>query len=80
MRSVASQASTRRWRFILKRTVLAPFCRGRGARALKADSIRQEVAAILPGYMVPSRIDILERLPKNANGKIDRTLLKSHYC
>ncbi len=48
--------------------------------ALKADSIRQEVAAILPGYMVPSRIDILERLPKNANGKIDRTLLKSHHC
>lgn len=47
---------------------------------LEAQSIREELSAGLPGYMVPSRIDILERLPKNANGKIDRTLLKSRYC
>ncbi|HEY2799108.1 MAG TPA: amino acid adenylation domain-containing protein [Chthoniobacterales bacterium] len=46
----------------------------------KPEAIRQEVSATLPGYMVPSRIDILARLPKNANGKIDRSLLKSRYC
>ena len=43
---------------------------------LTADSLRREVAASVPGYMVPSRIDVVESLPKNANGKIDRTLLK----
>ena len=47
---------------------------------LKVDWIRREVSATLPAYMLPSRIDILEQLPKNANGKIDRALLKNSYC
>lgn len=48
--------------------------------SLNAESIRREVSANLPRYMVPSRIDVLDRLPKSANGKIDRTLLKKRYC
>ncbi|MBA3960805.1 MAG: amino acid adenylation domain-containing protein [Chthoniobacterales bacterium] len=48
-------------------------------RGLETGAVRQEVSATLPAYMVPSRIELLERLPKNANGKIDRTLLKSTY-
>jgi acyl-CoA synthetase (AMP-forming)/AMP-acid ligase II len=35
----------------------------------------------LPGYMVPSRIDIRSGpLPRNLNGKIDRKLLASEFA
>lgn len=34
------------------------------------------VAAIVPPYMVPKRIEVLTSLPKNANGKIDRVQLQ----
>jgi D-alanine--poly(phosphoribitol) ligase subunit 1 len=34
-----------------------------------------QVAAIVPPYMLPKRIEILKDLPKNANGKIDRQAL-----
>lgn len=35
------------------------------------------VAGILPRYMVPRRVTVLEALPKNANGKIDRVALQT---
>jgi D-alanine--poly(phosphoribitol) ligase subunit 1 len=47
---------------------------------LEADAIRKEVSKLVPAYMVPSRVDVFEQLPKNANGKIDRRLLQSRYC
>jgi D-alanine--poly(phosphoribitol) ligase subunit 1 len=47
---------------------------------LTSAAIRKEVSSIVPAYMVPGRIDVLERLPKNDNGKIDRNLLKTRYC
>jgi D-alanine--poly(phosphoribitol) ligase subunit 1 len=47
---------------------------------LTADVIRKETSRFLPAYMVPGRVDIVEELPKNANGKIDRNLLKTRYC
>lgn len=46
---------------------------------LTATAIRKEVARFIPAYMVPGRVDVLDRLPKNPNGKIDRNLLKSRY-
>jgi D-alanine--poly(phosphoribitol) ligase subunit 1 len=39
--------------------------------------IRDQLAAIVPPYMVPRRVTILARLPKNANGKIDRATLQN---
>lgn len=33
----------------------------------------------LPNYMLPKKIIILDELPKNANGKIDRSALKQRY-
>lgn len=33
---------------------------------------KAELRQYVPGYMIPNRIIILDVLPKNANGKIDR--------
>jgi D-alanine--poly(phosphoribitol) ligase subunit 1 len=35
------------------------------------------VSSIVPPYMLPKRIILLESLPKNANGKIDRIALQA---
>lgn len=42
----------------------------------KADTLMQQLTAMLPSYMLPRRITLLESLPKNANGKIDRPALQ----
>jgi acyl-coenzyme A synthetase/AMP-(fatty) acid ligase len=38
-------------------------------------SMREKV----PGYMIPRKIYVLEQLPVNTSGKIDKTLLKEIY-
>lgn len=38
--------------------------------------LRKQLATRLPNYMVPSMIAVLEELPRNANGKIARPLLR----
>jgi acyl-coenzyme A synthetase/AMP-(fatty) acid ligase len=38
--------------------------------------LRQRLAAVLPGYMLPSRWKQLDRLPFNQNGKTDRPALR----
>jgi D-alanine--poly(phosphoribitol) ligase subunit 1 len=40
-----------------------------------AEVLLLQLAALLPTYMLPRRIHLLESLPKNANGKIDRPAL-----
>ncbi len=42
---------------------------------VSAEELRKRVAASLPEAMVPSVVTVLERLPLNANGKIDRAAL-----
>ncbi|MGN7414456.1 amino acid adenylation domain-containing protein [Paenibacillus sp. SAF-068] len=37
--------------------------------------IRQELSSMLPQYMIPSRFEFLNNLPRNSNGKIDRKSL-----
>jgi amino acid adenylation domain-containing protein len=41
--------------------------------------VRQDLARVLPTYMLPSRWMTLERLPKNVNGKIDRRRLRELF-
>jgi len=42
------------------------------------DILRNAVASVLPGYMVPRRFHCMDKLPRNVNGKFDRkAILKS---
>lgn len=40
------------------------------------DALMQQLAQKLPKYMLPNRVVRRERMPYNANGKVDRVLLK----
>jgi amino acid adenylation domain-containing protein len=41
--------------------------------------VRKRLQAVLPTYMLPSRWHVLDVLPKNVNGKIDRRRLREHF-
>jgi amino acid adenylation domain-containing protein len=47
--------------------------------AVTPASLRRELAKLLPAYMLPSRWRAFERLPVNANGKVDRAALKELF-
>jgi D-alanine--poly(phosphoribitol) ligase subunit 1 len=42
-----------------------------------SEELIEGVAGIVPRYMVPRRVTVLDVLPKNANGKIDRLALQT---
>jgi acyl-coenzyme A synthetase/AMP-(fatty) acid ligase len=35
---------------------------------------------VAPAHLIPQDIHLLSEMPKNANGKIDRSLLKNEYA
>ncbi|WP_409488687.1 amino acid adenylation domain-containing protein [Pseudomonas promysalinigenes] len=43
--------------------------------ALKVQTLREQLQALLPDYLVPAHLLLLERLPLTANGKLDRRAL-----
>jgi len=43
-------------------------------------ALRERLAAMVPGYMLPGRWMRYDELPKNANGKIDRPRLKDGFA
>src|SRR5262249_32523732 len=47
--------------------------------AVSSLSLRETLRTKLPYYMLPGRWLAMDRLPKNANGKIDRPLLKKLF-
>lgn len=46
---------------------------------VQEDSVKGELKNRVPIYMVPETVIRLDAMPMNANGKIDRTLLKEKY-
>ncbi len=46
-----------------------------GRSGLDPDQVRAALVDRLPGYMVPSRLVLLDELPITANGKVDRSAL-----
>ncbi|MBA3780240.1 MAG: amino acid adenylation domain-containing protein [Nocardioides sp.] len=48
---------------------------GTDTGALHGDALRRALADALPAYMVPDHIAVLDQLPLNANGKVDRRAL-----
>ncbi len=48
---------------------------GPGGRATGSAELRAALGELLPEYMVPGELVVLERLPLSANGKIDRRAL-----
>ncbi|CAM2070031.1 Non-ribosomal peptide synthase/polyketide synthase [Sulfidibacter corallicola] len=53
-------------------TVLVAYLRVDGARA---GGLRQELARLLPTYMLPAHMVLLESFPRTATGKLDRNAL-----
>lgn len=41
--------------------------------------LRTALSATIPGYMLPSRWKVMDKLPKNVNGKIDRRRLREMF-
>src|SRR5471032_1723433 len=54
---------------------LAGFATAAPGCALDTASLKRQLAAVLPDYMVPSSLRILDALPLNRNGKLDRQAL-----
>jgi len=47
--------------------------------SLGEDSLKKRLQEIIPNYMLPTRFQFVDYLPKNANGKLDRMKLKTDY-
>lgn len=46
-----------------------------GLQRLSVDNLRRALAQRLPDYMLPAHLQVLDRLPLTANGKVDRKTL-----
>jgi amino acid adenylation domain-containing protein len=46
---------------------------------LPVAQLRKQVSALIPRYMLPAKWEVLEGLPKNVNGKIDRPALRERF-
>ena len=47
-----------------------------GDETVTQKDILAALSEVLPPYLLPKKVNVMERLPKNRNGKIDRVSLK----
>ncbi|MES2259417.1 MAG: amino acid adenylation domain-containing protein [Pseudomonadota bacterium] len=59
-------------------TRLAAYVSAHPGVVVDAAQLRSALAGTLPSYMVPASVALLDSLPLNANGKIDRKALPAH--
>jgi amino acid adenylation domain-containing protein len=59
--------------------ICCAYVRMEGAAVTPA-ALRTELAKLIPAYMMPARWQAYEALPRNANGKVDRPLLRQQLC
>ncbi len=45
-------------------------------REMKKEEINQQLKEMIPEYMLPGKVIVMDKMPMNANGKIDRVRLK----
>ena len=43
---------------------------------MKKDAVNERLKTMIPEYMLPGKVVVCEKMPVNANGKIDRVALK----
>ena len=51
----------------------------RAGTELSPAAARERLAALVPRYMLPVRWRAMDRLPANANGKVDRVALRDMF-
>lgn len=69
--AIKSESETRLVAFLPKNALQSPID--------SIDALRNRLKLVLPNYAIPSNILLLDELPINSNGKINRTLLKNNY-
>ncbi|MFF8961079.1 amino acid adenylation domain-containing protein [Streptomyces sp. NPDC014894] len=52
---------------------------GGGTARPEPDGLRRSLEELLPGYMVPRHVMVIDRIPLTANGKVDRSALPSPW-
>jgi amino acid adenylation domain-containing protein len=58
--------------------ICCAYAPARGA-SVAPPTIREQIAKTLPSYMLPARWVVMDALPKNVNGKIDRRSIREHF-
>ena len=46
-------------------------------KEMRKEEVNGRLREMIPEYMLPGRVEVMEELPVNANGKIDRVKLKN---
>lgn len=59
---------------------IVAICSLREGTTVTAEELRQLVSTRAPSHLVPQELHIVADLPKNSNGKTDRSLLRSEYA
>jgi amino acid adenylation domain-containing protein len=60
-------------------TAICCACAPVESATLEPRALRRELRKALPPYMIPSRWLVLNALPKNVNGKIDRSAIRARF-